>query len=729
MPFQVKISSIATKLAAALLCISTFAIAAPPPIISVEGEPMKASNVVKKTALDTTFRADMNAGDPVVSFFAMDPQRIDNAKRANANKIRKATQIGITQTFQDEAFNQDTPALQWRNVADGRAAQLKIRSQGAVGVRVAIHAINLPAGAEIRFAGSDTPTQVIHRASGLDVYTLIDDAKRYWTPMTDGDTQTLEVFIPANINTNGIEIKVDAVSHIFASAKDGFKSALQFKGLSRCSIDAVCATPTPALLEARRAVAHMQFQAGCGENGALGTCICTGTLLNDTDTTTQIPYFFGANHCISTQTEANTLTTYWNYDNPTCTSGNGPDLPRSQSNIVFGGAQLLYADFNTDVLLLRLINSPPVTAFFSGWTNASMTPQTPITVIHHPQGDAKKITIGQTFADPFIILSFVANTSYIFPAYSQGITEPGSSGSGLLTQDASGRYLLRGGLLGGPSTCATANNINNPDNRDWYSRFDLAFPNISRFLAATPTTGPLNYSDMWWAGQAENGWGMSIQQHSPSNIQFNALYIYDDNGRPLWVVMPGGTWTNNFTTFSGPVFIPTGTPFSSYNAAAFVPNVSVGTVTLNFSGINAAIMSYTINGRSGTKAMTRQVFASGAAPFNVNDLWWGGMSQNGWGINLAQQQGQIFGVWYTYGADNRATWYVMPGGAWSGTTFSGVLFRTIAPAWLGTTFNGALTQGISVGSMTFNFSNANNATMTYNVDGVIQTKTITRQEF
>lgn len=64
----------------------------------MEGEAIKASNVVLKTTLDTTFRAELSAADPIVSFVAIDPQRIDNAKRANASKIGKATQIGITQS-------------------------------------------------------------------------------------------------------------------------------------------------------------------------------------------------------------------------------------------------------------------------------------------------------------------------------------------------------------------------------------------------------------------------------------------------------------------------------------------------------------------------------------------------------------------------------------------------------------------------------------------------------
>jgi lysyl endopeptidase len=719
----------------ALLAISSSVLLlwhSPAEAISVAGEPMNAANVSKKTALDSTFRTALEPSAPTLTFFAIDPSRIDEAKRANLGAYRKATQIGITQTVKDEAFANGELTLIWRDVGHdveqtGRAAQFKVRSPGAVSTKVAISAKNLPVGAEIRFSGSDSPTTVVHKANGLEIYSLIDDEKRYWTPMTEGDTQIIEVFIPSTISANNVSISVDAISHIFASINDGFKAATQLKGNSgSCNVDAVCPVQTQNLIEARRSVAHMLYQANCGSGGALATCICTGTLLNDTDTTTQIPYFYGANHCISTQTQASTLTTYWNYDNPTC---GGADIPRSQATAVFGGAQLLYNDLNSDVLLLRLNGTPPQTAFFSGWDSATITGLAPVTIIHHPAGDPKKITLGQTLASPFTTLSEMGNATYITPTYTSGVTEGGSSGSGLFTRNSAGGYVLRGGLLGGPSSCATANDINNESNRDYYSRFDLAFPSLSPFLAAGSGSGPLNYSDMWWAGQAENGWGMSIQQHSPSNIQFNALYIYDDNGRPIWVVMPGGTWSNNFTTFSGPIYIPTGSPFSAYNASALVVNPSVGTLTINYTTLSTATLNYTINGRGGSKTISRQVFGSGSAPFNVNDLWWGGLSQNGWGINLAQQQGQVFGVWYTYGADNRATWYVMPGGVWSGTTFSGTLYRTLGSAWIATTYNPNLLQVITVGNMSFNFSNANNATMSYTVDGLSQSKTIERQQF
>jgi lysyl endopeptidase len=702
------------------------------PPIRVEGEPAKPNLSQKKSQLETNFRAEIEAAAPTITFFAIDPSRIEEAKRGNLNKNRKAMQIGVTQYIGDEAFTDGKPELTWKAISNiGFATQINVRSPGALSTRVAVSIKNLPASAELRFAGSAVPSNVVYVANGLEVYTLIDDQKRYWTPATDGDAQIIEIFVPSvavngGANLNKLVVEINAISHIFATINDGFKAATQLKGASgACNVDAICPAQTPGYVNAKNAVAHMQFQANCGTGGALATCICTGTLLNDTDTSTQIPYFFSANHCLSTQTQANSLTTFWNYDNPVC---GGADILRSQSNAVSGGAQLLYNDLNSDVLLLRLNNGPPSTAFFSGWDSSTIAGGVPITILHHPAGDPKKVTLGQTIPGAFTTLSSMGNASFVTPTYTSGVTEGGSSGSGIFTIN-NGNYFLRGGLLGGPSSCATANDINNPSNRDYFSRFDLAFPNISRFLASSGTSGPLNYSDMWWVGTSENGWGMSIQQHSPSNIQFNALYIYDDNGRPLWVVMPGGTWTNNFTTFSGPVFIPTGSPFSNYNAAAFVANPSVGTVTLNFSGINNATMIYTINGRSGTKAITRQIFGSGTAPLNVNDLWWGGTTQNGWGINLAQQQGKIFGVWYTYGADSRATWYVLPDGAWSGNTYSGTLFRTLGSAWLGTTYNPALLQVINVGIMTLSFSNADNAAMTYTVDGVTQIKSIIRQPF
>ncbi|HEY2630448.1 MAG TPA: fibronectin type III domain-containing protein, partial [Usitatibacter sp.] len=73
-----------------------------------------------------------------------------------------------------------------------------------------------------------------------------------------------------------------------------------------------------------------------------------------------------------------------------------------------------------------------------------------------------------------------------------------------------------------------------------------AFQTTSNTCVAA-TTGPTtSYQDMWWAGSSENGWGLTITQHS--NTLFLAWYVYDAQGNPFWIVMPGGNWNTAHTT-------------------------------------------------------------------------------------------------------------------------------------------------------------------------------------
>ena len=256
------------------------------------------------------------------------------------------------------------------------------------------------------------------------------------------------------------------------------------------------------------------------------------------------------------------------------------------------------------------------------------------------------------------------------------------------------------------------------------------FAGASATLVAAP--GPLDYSDMWWAGQAENGWGMSIQQHG--NTQFNSFYVYDNTGKPTWYVMPGGTWNANFTTYTGLLYQPTSAPLNNYTPSQFVVGTSSGSVTLTFTGNATATLQYTINGVSGQKSLQRQVFGSGTAPMSVGDMWWAGSAQDGWGINLVQQGGIVFGVWYTYGQDGRPTWYVLPNGSWNGSTYSGPFYGTTGSVWLGATYNPNQLTVTPAGTLDFTFTNANAATMKYAFtagpfSGTTQSKLIVRQPY
>ncbi|MEP7155520.1 MAG: M23 family metallopeptidase [Betaproteobacteria bacterium] len=238
-----------------------------------------------------------------------------------------------------------------------------------------------------------------------------------------------------------------------------------------------------------------------------------------------------------------------------------------------------------------------------------------------------------------------------------------------------------------------------------------------------------DYTDMWWAGLTENGWGASITQHG--EIQFIAFYVYDDSGKPVFHVLPNGSWSADATTYTGNVYLPTSAQFLAYDAHSFKANDPVGTASVTYTSAATAQLNYTINGKTGKKSLVREIFAADddKPKLQVGDLWWGGIEQNGWGVNIAQQGRMLFPVWYTYNASGNASWFAVPGGTWSGPTFIGDIYSTTSSPWLGVSYNPAAMVATKVGSMTLHFSDQSNAIMTYTVGGVTQSKVIARQPY
>jgi hypothetical protein len=141
------------------------------------------------------------------------------------------------------------------------------------------------------------------------------------------------------------------------------------------------------------------------------------------------------------------------------------------------GATLLYASSNTDTSFLRLNSSAPPGAAYSGWATGLPALYTPIGGIHNPQGDLQKISSGNitdysscipSGDDFFCIPASPGSADHIEVVWSQGITEGGSSGSGLWIVYGSSHYLV-GQLHGGSSSCVT------PTAPDYYGRFDVAY--------------------------------------------------------------------------------------------------------------------------------------------------------------------------------------------------------------------------------------------------------------
>ena len=249
------------------------------------------------------------------------------------------------------------------------------------------------------------------------------------------------------------------------------------------------------------------------------------------------------------------------------------------------------------------------------------------------------------------------------------------------------------------------------------------------FKVAVGAGNLANYQDLWWAGSQENGWGMSIAQHG--STLFSAMFVYDQAGQPVWYVMPGGTWNGN--AYSGGLYQPTSSWFGNYDPSRFSAGASVGNATLTFTSATTATLTYTINGVSGTKSIQRQVFGDArdqTPTASYGDLWWGGKSQDGWGVAINQQYRTLFSIWYTYDTAGKTVWYVIPGGTWTSTNvFTGTAYRTTSSSWLGASYNAGAFAANPVGSVTFTFGDANNAVMTYTVDGASGSKPVARQPF
>jgi photosystem II stability/assembly factor-like uncharacterized protein len=115
-----------------------------------------------------------------------------------------------------------------------------------------------------------------------------------------------------------------------------------------------------------------------------------------------------------------------------------------------------------------------------------------------------------------------------------------------------------------------------------------------------------SWGDLWWAGIAQNGWGISVSQQYRK--LFGLWYTYDQAGKATWFVLPDGTW-NSAGEYTGTAYKTTGPPWIGvpYNAAqhSITP---VGSITLTFNGPDSAVMRYTIEGVSGTNNISRVPF-------------------------------------------------------------------------------------------------------------------------
>ena len=242
----------------------------------------------------------------------------------------------------------------------------------------------------------------------------------------------------------------------------------------------------------------------------------------------------------------------------------------------------------------------------------------------------------------------------------------------------------------------------------------IAFSYVRPGVTPTPSSARVDpVPDLWWAGASESGWGMNISRQGEK--LFIAGFVYDAAGKPTWIVMSDGTWDAAHTTWSGQFYQMHGAPFANYNPGALKAGAAGG-ASLAFTGPEGATLSFTPPGGTMTKSLSRYVFSPDSAPGPYAGLWWGGASQDGWGLSVSQQGDTVFATWYTYDANGEPQWFYMTAARNAAGHYAGPLYRTSGAPWMGVAaYDGSKTHSIAAGTLDLVFKDGQSGTMTATV--------------
>jgi lysyl endopeptidase len=355
----------------------------------------------------------------------------------------------------------------WTEVGNGdHIWQLDIKTRGGYSINLAFSNFQLPAGAKL-FVYSKDHKQVL---GGFTEKNTSAD-KFFGTELITGDEVVVEYYEPASARGTG-DFILFRITQGYKDLKSDLKS---FGQAGSCIHNINCPQYIDYRVQKRSVICLV---ANGGE-------ICSGALVNNTlnDGT---PYILTANHCGPAD---GAWVFRFNWEAPGCPN------PATESSTAqsISGCTLIAQSGVSDFLLVKMDSVPPPSfhAFYAGW-NHGLTPATSVTGIHHPSGDIKKCTrADNAVTDTFYDAGNGVALTWQIGQWTDGVTEPGSSGSPLFDQNKR----IVGQLYGGPSQCGATPDLL----RDYYGRF-----NVSWDSGATPQTRLKDWLDPVNSGAVTN---------------------------------------------------------------------------------------------------------------------------------------------------------------------------------------------------------------------------------
>ena len=348
-----------------------------------------------------------------------------------------------------------------------------IASEGAGGLRVHLTDFRLPPNAEL----------YLYSPSG-EAYGPYRDAG----PGGDGDFWTdsildsegvlvLRQFGPATAEERRqITFTISAVGHIAPQLPQELATAATaFCNNPSCIIDVSCVSD-PAVADVTNAVAQLEWIAG----PYLWTC--TGGLLADTDTTTEIPYLVTANHCISRAKDAKNLEAFFHYRTSTC----GQACPANTGFPKTLGATIKATGTVGDFTLLQLNQAPPSGTVMLGWNSAPVAFNNGLDLyrISHPNFGAQVFSHHQVDANVGTCGGWPRGER-IYSQDVQGAIDGGSSGSPVV--NAAGQVV---GQLSGVCGLNVGDACDAASNSTVDGALASYFAQVAPFLAPVSTCTP-----------------------------------------------------------------------------------------------------------------------------------------------------------------------------------------------------------------------------------------------
>ena len=438
---------------------------------------------------------------------------------ARKDRIGVVEPVGIT-----AAFNQMK-----RPMPDGGFAwTMALESPGATALRVHFTNFSLDPNAEVYVYNMDGEAFGPYTGSGPG------NNNDFWSNTVSGSVALVQMrqygnsspesnhFNIADIGYLGEKFLLPFMQQPNDYVGDVSRIATHCPGNENCVEDASCYSGG-AVADAKKAMAHMQWISGAW------IYYCSGGLIADTDTSTQIPYFLTANHCMSRDKDAKALECYFQYWTSSCHGACYDPVGVCPRTL---GADIIDTSRNGDHTLLQLWEDPPSGSVFMGWTTDPMAfaDGTHLFRISHPSGEA------QAYSEHVVDSQYIECTSlpigeFIYSRDVIGATEGGSSGSPVMNMNGQ----IVGQLYG---ACGyTLEVCDAEQNRTVDGAFAFYYSSVAPWLdnGGGPTGSEMHVDSIV----------LSTKTKGPKTDAIAKVTILDENGAPVVGAMVSGTFSGD----------------------------------------------------------------------------------------------------------------------------------------------------------------------------------------